>query len=155
MSNAQTAAIGGMGQSTLIRIYYTKGVETILKTTFKQMDQSSPEFMREFLRLSDLTVMGKVPTEQDFAELYTKVYEFPTFYGYANLDQLLEQCESLFARFNDYLRNPLSADNGGQANLRATGAAHTSMSVGDIVVIGDAPFIVRGEGFEALPWRVA
>jgi len=96
--------------------------------------------------------VDNIPTEVNFATDYALMWteRVPT-YNCTNTSI----AERTFAKFNDYERNPLSAENDGQSIVSTSGTHHTSMSIGDIVVVGHLPYIVKNEGFEALGFEVA
>ena len=86
---------------------------------------------------------SKIPTEDEFYKHYALVLNDVIYPDCADL------CERLFGMLNEDHRNPLSSKTG-QSKLRSLGASHTSMSVGDIIVINRTPYITRNEGFEMI-----
>ena len=57
--------------------------------------------------------------------------------------------DRIFAKYNDYTRNPYSSDNDvGQKTLKRLKVRHTSMSVGDMLKINNIFFVVANRGFK-------
>lgn len=87
-----------------------------------------------------------IPTPGDLEVYYAKVWEGVVDDGYAPDD--------MFGWFNDILGlpNPLGTSEG-QDNLRKLDVAHTSMSIGDIVVMDKKAYVCSG-GFDwnEIPW---
>lgn len=89
---------------------------------------------------------GKLPTPAELITDYAEVYHDETERDY------ICNPDDLFAIFNDastYAKNPL-ANEKGQAKLKALGVFHTSMSVGDIVQIGEAYHLCQPAGWTKL-----
>ena len=62
-----------------------------------------------------------------------------------------KQLERIFAKYNLYSSNPYSSDNDpGQTMIHARGVHHTSMSIGDVIRVGDTNYIAVAEGFKKL-----
>lgn len=57
------------------------------------------------------------------------------------------ELEKIFAKYNQYGSNPLSADNGGQDKVRSKGV-HTSMSIGDMIEVDGQTYMVASTGFK-------
>ena len=98
-------------------------------------------------------VEGKTPTAEDFKTDYAQVQALKIKPDTDAAKDDIVLAERMFAMFNSDTVNPLGTP-GGQQIIRSLDVGHTSMSMGDIVVIGETPFIVRGEGFEKLPFSV-
>lgn len=66
----------------------------------------------------------------------------------------VDDLERLFAKYNDEGdgANPLATSKG-QERVRKSGTHHTSMSVLDIIKLGDKYFMVAGSGFKKVSMR--
>jgi len=63
--------------------------------------------------------------------------------------KLRPEMERLFEKYNLYHSNPYSSENNGQHIIRDLGV-HTSMSVEDIIKIGNTYYMVAPEGFRKI-----
>lgn len=111
-----------------------------------------PTTQEHFIWSAEVTHDRRTVTEAEFKENYSLMFTLPEV---VRSEGDLSIAEEMFSVFNDYTRNPLSVENGGQTIVRESKTAHTSMSVGDIVVVGKTPYIVKNEGFEMLTFEVA
>ena len=106
------------------------------------------EAMEEIDRFSFATPGSVFP---DFRKTHNKVqadYKLP--------DERRHECplDDIFEIFNNYDRNPL-ANEQSNAERRAMGCMHTSMSVGDVIEVVEEDFVVKwfvvmGVGFHEL-----
>jgi hypothetical protein len=65
---------------------------------------------------------------------------------------LNESLEKIFAKYNQYDKNPYSSENNGQHIIKEKDVLHTSMMVGDVIKVKDY-YIVASVGFKKLILR--
>ena len=96
-----------------------------------------------------------VPTVKNILEDYIQVDVFDTDKSLRTAGGVSKVAEKIFAIYNDYTLNPLSAQNSmpKQNLLRISGAGHTSMTVGDAILIGDKFYIADMVGFIIVPLK--
>lgn len=149
MQSTRTQTIG----MTAVRVFYSKNAARMFGDRMYVTADGKPLPLNLAVgspRLVGAHWVDSVPAKEDFTAEYSLMWS-----GYAaGLGSDLNVCERMFSRFNDYDENPLSAENGGQGVVHASGAHHTSMSVGDLVVVGSKVYIARDQGFELLTFEV-
>ncbi len=96
-------------------------------------------------RQLQIRVDGVVPEPGDLEVYYTKVYENEVDDDY--------KPDDAFAWFNDVLglSNPLGTA-WGQERLRLLDVGHTSMSVGDIVILDNDMYVCQIDGWLRIEW---
>ena len=88
------------------------------------------------------------PTKQDFDLDYVRVWDSCTAIGERDI------LATYVTYFNSDTQNPLGTPEG-QKKIRELDASHTSMSDGDIVIIGRTPYILTEIGFQMMDFEVA
>jgi len=84
-------------------------------------------------------------TKEEFDKYYASIYTFQ--HEFQETDNISDFLENLFHRFNSE-ENPLSTKEY-QDKIEKL-QAHTSMSMGDIIKINDAYYMVDGNGFKEM-----
>jgi hypothetical protein len=84
----------------------------------------------------------KIPTLQDLKESYVPVWEQNVL---ISVDGTIPSRDHFYSQFND-IHNPLSTPMI-QRTIKESGALHTSMSIGDIVIIGHKLHMCSSEGW--------
>ena len=137
----------------------TAATQTTVRVFYLKVYQDASRVMTDehFQWTAQLTHGMRILTEAEFKSNYALMWASDTNMIHELQGRTEESmCNFLFEVFNSYELNPLSSGFGpeGQAIVRESLTAHTSMSNGDIVVVGSKPYIVANEGFEALSFEV-